>query len=448
MSEAVFVSYVPTADDPMNEDRIVGEVFDQLANSRPEVGAILNTLVSTLSRLRRGTWVGSLMNRDPRTSMMVAADAGEPAMAEFVRQALAALSSPQAVRTTGLSGRVIESGQALLVPQASSEEFLGLLTPAAREWVGGHLPLPIDSIGVLIAPMRARGATVGTIALFERNAPGPLTQNDVEWVQAVADRAAVAIENAQLYEDAVKRLDWLSSLQSLTRAIAASSDLQFTLKVILDQVTSRLAVDAADVLLFDETDHTLYVVASAGFLSTSMPDYRLALDDGLPGRAITSRRVEMFNAVDPSVHAQRRSLFAREGFKAYGAVPLVVQGRPVGALELFHRSELDAYQEWLAFLDAIGSVAAIAIDNSRLNDRRQAPAGAIRGRVGLRAPDMTPTERKILGLLVEGQTNREISPQVHLSQNTVKFHVRQLLQKAGATNRTELARKATQEGWL
>jgi len=442
------VSYVPTADDPMNEDRIVGEVFDQLANSRPEVGAILNTLVSTLSRLRRGTWVGSLMNRDPRTSMMVAADAGEPAMAEFVRQALAALSSPQAVRTTGLSGRVIESGQALLVPQASSEEFLGLLTPAAREWVGGHLPLPIDSIGVLIAPMRARGATVGTIALFERNAPGPLTQNDVEWVQAVADRAAVAIENAQLYEDAVKRLDWLSSLQSLTRAIAASSDLQFTLKVILDQVTSRLAVDAADVLLFDETDHTLYVVASAGFLSTSMPDYRLALDDGLPGRAITSRRVEMFNAVDPSVHAQRRSLFAREGFKAYGAVPLVVQGRPVGALELFHRSELDAYQEWLAFLDAIGSVAAIAIDNSRLNDRRQAPAGAIRGRVGLRAPDMTPTERKILGLLVEGQTNREISPQVHLSQNTVKFHVRQLLQKAGATNRTELARKATQEGWL
>jgi DNA-binding NarL/FixJ family response regulator len=61
---------------------------------------------------------------------------------------------------------------------------------------------------------------------------------------------------------------------------------------------------------------------------------------------------------------------------------------------------------------------------------------------------MTPTERRILGLLVEGLTNREISAQVHLSQNTVKFHVRQLLQKTSATNRTELARKATQEGWL
>jgi GAF domain-containing protein len=441
------VSYIPPGDDPMDEDRIVGEVFDELANSRPDVRAILNTLVSTLSRLRRGTWVGSLMNRDPSTSMMVAADAREPAMAEYVHQALAALSRSQEVRTIGLSGRVIESGQAMLVPQASSDEFLSMLTPEAREYVDGH-PLPFDSIRFLLAPMRARGATVGTLGLFERNAGIPLAQNDVEWVQAVADRAAVAIENAQLYEDAVKRLDWLGSLQSLTRAITASSDLQFTLKVILDQATSRLAVDAADVLLFDEADRTLQVVASAGFLSTSMPDYRLALDDGLPGRAIINRRVEMFNAVDPSVHAQRRSLFAREGFKAYGAVPLVVQGRPVGALEVFHRSELDGYQEWLAFLDAIGNVAAIAIDKSRLNDRRQVPAGALQGRVGLRAPDMTPTERRILGLLVEGLTNREISAQVHLSQNTVKFHVRQLLQKTSATNRTELARKATQEGWL
>jgi DNA-binding NarL/FixJ family response regulator len=51
-------------------------------------------------------------------------------------------------------------------------------------------------------------------------------------------------------------------------------------------------------------------------------------------------------------------------------------------------------------------------------------------------------------MLVEGLTNREISAQVHLSQNTVKFHVRRLLEKAKTANRTELARKATQEGWL
>jgi GAF domain-containing protein/DNA-binding CsgD family transcriptional regulator len=444
--EAIHVSYFPPDDHRSDGDRIVGEVFDELANSRPDVQGILTTLVSTLSRLRRGTWIGALMNRDPRTSMVAAANAREPWMADYVHELVAALLRRDQAPTNGLPMHVIDSGKAMLIPNAPIGEFLTLLTPETRNYLIEH-PLPTETVGLAIVPMRARGATVGTLGLLEGNA-GPLTESDVEWMQAVADRAAVAIENAQLYEDAVKRLDWLGSLQNLTRAIAASSDLRFTLKVILDQVTSRLAVDAADILLFDESERTLRAASSAGFLSTSMPDYRLSLDDGLPGRAISNRRVEMFNAVDPLVHAQRRSLFAREGFKAYGAVPLLAQGRLLGALELFHRSEIDAYQEWLAFLEAIGSVAAIAIDNSRLNDRLQGPAAAGPGRVGLPAPDMTRTERQILGLLVEGETNREISAQVHLSQNTVKFHVRQLLQKAGTTNRTELARKATQEGWL
>jgi DNA-binding NarL/FixJ family response regulator len=49
---------------------------------------------------------------------------------------------------------------------------------------------------------------------------------------------------------------------------------------------------------------------------------------------------------------------------------------------------------------------------------------------------------------VEGLTNREIAAKVHLSQNTVKFHVRKILQKTGASNRTELASHAIKEGWL
>jgi len=56
--------------------------------------------------------------------------------------------------------------------------------------------------------------------------------------------------------------------------------------------------------------------------------------------------------------------------------------------------------------------------------------------------------REILALLVEGDSNRDIAEKVHLSPNTIKFHVRQLLQKLEVENRTELARTATREGWL
>jgi DNA-binding NarL/FixJ family response regulator len=61
---------------------------------------------------------------------------------------------------------------------------------------------------------------------------------------------------------------------------------------------------------------------------------------------------------------------------------------------------------------------------------------------------MSQLEKEILRLAADGITNREIAARVHLSQNTVKFHMRQLLQKTGASNRTELAHQAAKEGWL
>ena len=63
-------------------------------------------------------------------------------------------------------------------------------------------------------------------------------------------------------------------------------------------------------------------------------------------------------------------------------------------------------------------------------------------------PDLSRLERDILGYVVEGMPNRLIAEKVHLSTHTIKFHVGQMLDKVGVSNRTELARKATQEGWL
>jgi DNA-binding NarL/FixJ family response regulator len=268
-------------------------------------------------------------------------------------------------------------------------------------------------------------------------------------MQAVADRTATAIENAQLYEDAVRRLERLSSLQSLSLALSASPDLRLTLKVILDQVTAQLKVDAADVLLLDDADNTLSLSASTGFLATAVPDYRLPVDEGLPGRALTSRRIQTVNALSAFSQFRRRSLFAREGFKSYGAVPLVTRGKLLGALEVYHRSELRPDQEWVDFLEALGSVAALAIDSAALQDRLRRTQVTPAARRTQTAPrDLSRLELEIVRLAVQGMTNREIASEVHLSQNTVKFHMRQIFQKANASNRTELAHLVAKEGWL
>jgi PAS domain S-box-containing protein len=426
-------------------DDVLDEVTTQLAGARLDPAAILTAVTGTLSRLRSGTWVASLINKDPRTVRVVAANDADPSVARYIEDMHLSPSSP----TFTIATQVIETGEPVLIPTVPYDEFVAMLRDDVREYLSKNQPpvsSPVRYLGVLVVPMRARGATVGTLGVFERRSSNPLTEHDVRWLQTIADRAGLAAENAQLYVDAVSRLERLSALRNVGLAITGSPDLRLTLRVILDQVAAGLGVDAADILMLDEKDATLGLVASTGFQSTSIPDYRLAVDESLPGRAMLGQRIETVTALGAFTQFRRRSLFAREGFRSYGAVPLIARGKLTGVLEVFHRSQLQPDQEWQEFFEALGSEAAIAIDNAGMHDQLQKTGSPAAAKAP--APDLTKLENQILTLLVEGDSNREIAGKVHLSQNTIKSHVRQLLQKLDVGNRTELARKATREGWL
>ena len=57
-------------------------------------------------------------------------------------------------------------------------------------------------------------------------------------------------------------------------------------------------------------------------------------------------------------------------------------------------------------------------------------------------------QREILALVAEGKTNRQIAEALHLSENTVKWHMRKIFQELGARNRVEAVRLARQCGNL
>ena len=431
-------------------DHIVDEVTDTLAQARMQPDVILTTVTNALARLRPGLWIASLIGKDPMKMQVFVADSDDDGGAkDYVSRYVDWMRSGGSLDSTPISSRVIETGQPLLIPSTTANGLRGYLTGAVWDYLERDQWLPGETqLGIAVVPMHSRGAIIGTLGLFERRSSNPLTEKDIGWVQSIADRAGIAVENAQLYEDAVRRLERLVALQSVSLAMSASPDLTLTLKVILDHVMSQLKVDAADVLLLDESETTLTVAASSGFLATSVADYHVPADDGLPGRALLSRRIETVTALSAFAQFRRRSQFAREGFKAYGAVPLVARGKLVGALEVFHRSSLTPDQEWLSFLESLGSVAAIAIDNATMQERLRYARNVPAHPKALKpAPPMSRVEREILRLAVEGATNREIAAKVHLSQNTVKFHMRQIFQKTGTANRTELAHEVASEGW-
>ncbi|CAH1189966.1 Transcriptional regulatory protein LiaR [Paenibacillus plantiphilus] len=61
---------------------------------------------------------------------------------------------------------------------------------------------------------------------------------------------------------------------------------------------------------------------------------------------------------------------------------------------------------------------------------------------------LTEREREVLLLIAEGQSNKEIAEELHISIKTVKTHVSNLLMKCELEDRTQLAVLAHRKGWV
>ncbi|MEO9239137.1 MAG: response regulator transcription factor, partial [Jatrophihabitantaceae bacterium] len=71
-----------------------------------------------------------------------------------------------------------------------------------------------------------------------------------------------------------------------------------------------------------------------------------------------------------------------------------------------------------------------------------------RGGDGASGAELTPRERDVLALLVQGRTNRQVARQLYISEKTVSVHVSNLLAKLGVRSRAEAAVLARRDGLL
>jgi DNA-binding CsgD family transcriptional regulator/GAF domain-containing protein len=424
-----------------DEQDALAAVTEQLARVRMDPDEILEVVTSTLTRLRWGIWFAALINKDPRTITVVVASESEPGFARFVLD----MPTSDEPAPSPLWKSILENGESFFRPDMPFDEFLSGLKPELRDYfVNRQSDLaPNLHLGVLVAPMRARGAVLGALGLCQGPSSNPLSADDIGWVKAIAYRTACAAETAQLHVDAAHRLERLAALRSVGLAVSGSPDLRLTMQVILDQTVAGLGVDAAGILLVDTSDGLLQWAATRGFRSASVPDYRLQLDEVDPTLKVVGSHSD--TAIPRAlVQFRRRSLFAREGFTDYRALPLVARAKLVGVFEIFHRSRLQPDQESSEFFAALASEAAIAIDYAEMVGRHE-QAGSDHTRSH---HDLGTLDTEILNHVAQGLTNRVIAGKVHLSEHTIKFRVHKMFVKLGVSNRTELARKATQEGWL
>ncbi len=225
--------------------------------------------------------------------------------------------------------------------------------------------IPIHSI--LIVPMRSQDRLIGTLGVSRDQAGRPYGNDDQVFLQEIADRTALAIINAQLFEKVQHSFDKLQALRQIDIAISGSLDLRISLGTIIDQALTQTGVDAANVLVLNPQTHVLDYMIGKGFRTNMLQHTQLRLGEGYAGRAALERKtIHISDIRRRGTDFLRSPSFREEAFISYFAVPLIAKGQVKGVVEIFSRQLFTPDLEWVDFIEALAGQGAIAIDNANL----------------------------------------------------------------------------------
>jgi signal transduction histidine kinase len=212
-------------------------------------------------------------------------------------------------------------------------------------------------------PIVLRGVAYGNLYLTEKAGDSDFSDEDEELVGLLAAQAAVAIENARLYESSTRWLRQIESLNEIGNILAS----EFELEPLLSLVAGRLQelLGARLVLIALPDGSALRVAAAEGKGASEVVGMELEFAGSKAGRVLERGRSERIDSVldDPEIDQQAAR---RLGVRSALFVPLIARGDPIGVMIAHDKAGASpAFSEDdLRLAETLAARAAIAVDLS------------------------------------------------------------------------------------
>jgi two-component system NtrC family sensor kinase len=249
-----------------------------------------------------------------------------------------------------IAGQVVKTGAPML-QSTQNEEMLKVKT--------GYLVKSLVNV-----PLKAKDRVIGVLAVDNKVSSEPFTDRDVYLLSALADYAAIAIENARLYKDTGDKAAQLDTLLEIAQSITSQLDLEAVLQMIVDSAVTKLGADVATLYLYDPIRDVFPAPVTAGQIyhpEEMIPPtkdsvvYRMLRQEGL---------YLAHDAQHDEVMA--RGFTEREKIKSSAGFSLRVGGEPVGAMFVNYRKPHQFTEGEKNIFTLFAQSAAIAIQNAQL----------------------------------------------------------------------------------
>jgi len=263
----------------------------------------------------------------------------------------------------GIVGSAAETGQPVIVNDTTSDPRFFQKADSKTGFI---------SRALMAVPLRVKDQTIGVLEVINKRSGALFSADDTALLTAFAGQAAVAIENARLFNLTDKalsaRVEELSVMQRIVRELNAALDVSRVMHIILERALTATNADAGMAGLV--LPETVQIVAHRGYGDGIVPylEPGLPLDKGLASAAIQNRST----SVARDVTHYNDYLQLRPETKSQLIIPIVSEDQTIGVL-LVESNELDHFvDDYIIFLTRLADQAVIAITNARLYAELQA----------------------------------------------------------------------------
>ena len=242
-----------------------------------------------------------------------------------------------------------------------------------------HLGLPKDLLikSWLAVPLVNQGHVVGMMMLTREVPAAYRTREEQHVAFAFASQVAIALANADLFEQTFERTNELGTLLEASHATSLSRDVNEVFRTVADLMFSALEQEDASIMIWNEVDNELeveFTVNRSGIVSEHIRKGMTYDLKNYPARLQSLQQRDVVVIVDqpganhPSQYEPELLELRAMGRGARLFVPLVMADHAIGLIQLEQTSndERTLTQQRVRLAKALGAQVAVSIENARL----------------------------------------------------------------------------------
>jgi phosphoserine phosphatase RsbU/P len=223
----------------------------------------------------------------------------------------------------------------------------------------------IDSVrSELAVPLMFRGKCVGVLDIQSRHLDY-FTKDQQNILSLLANRLAVAIENARLFQQVRTQADTLLVLNEVSREISSILDVEELLRRTAELVKKVIDYQILSIMLYDDEQKVFRHRLDVKHGQRVQGKLRVAVSEGLVGAAATLREPVLV----PDVTADPRYLMVNPETRSELAIPMMHKGKVIGVLDL-ESPQLNYFTEdHVQTLSILAANLAVSVENARLYEQ-------------------------------------------------------------------------------